>query len=322
MNFDESYFLPEDRDGFHIKSMMKRYWAANLEVLSTIDRICRKHHIRYYADYGTLLGAVRHGGYIPWDDDIDIAMKRVDYERFIKIAPAELPKPMQLFNAKETKMWPLRVVSTFNTRMDEEFLKRFHYCPYSAGVDVFPLDNIPDDEAERANFKGLVFSVDVLENFTNEDFINSQLKKQKNPIELDPDSINECIDMVMHRIDYSLDADKPLAPQLTTLSHILAASYFDKKTIEMANVHDWALDRSGTFKCEDYEETIRLPFESITIPVPKNYDSVLRCIYGDDYMTPKIGTAAHEYPAYCSLEKGLFDYLTEHNYKIPDFLTI
>ena len=78
-HFDESYFEDEIRDGFYIPSMIKRSWAVALDVLSEVDRICQKYDIKYYAEWGTLLGAVRHAGFVPWDDDLDIAMQRNDY---------------------------------------------------------------------------------------------------------------------------------------------------------------------------------------------------------------------------------------------------
>ena len=67
-----------------------------LDILIEIDKICRKHDIKYWIDFGTLLGAVRHGGFIPWDDDIDVTMPTEDYHRFLEIAPTELPDTLFL----------------------------------------------------------------------------------------------------------------------------------------------------------------------------------------------------------------------------------
>ena len=80
----DNFLEGEIRNSFYVESMMKKVWAAQLEVLHEIDRICKKHNITYFADWGTLLGAVRHKGFIPWDDDMDITMKRQDYIKFAR----------------------------------------------------------------------------------------------------------------------------------------------------------------------------------------------------------------------------------------------
>ena len=92
MEFPREFFYDEVRNGFYIPGIVKRAWAASLEILAVIDKICRKHKIRYYADFGTLLGAVRENNFIAWDDDLDIMMLRDDFERFVKVVKKGLPK--------------------------------------------------------------------------------------------------------------------------------------------------------------------------------------------------------------------------------------
>ena len=98
MEFTREFFYDEVRDGFYIPGIIKRAWAAELEVLAVIHKICKKNKIRYYADFGTLLGAVRENNFIAWDDELDIMMLREDFERVVKVVKKSLPKELK-FNA-------------------------------------------------------------------------------------------------------------------------------------------------------------------------------------------------------------------------------
>ena len=98
MNFEHEFFEDEVRDGFFVPAEIKHAWAAELEVLSEVDRICKKYNINYYADWGTLLATVRHEGFIPWDDDLDIVMKREDYKKFLEVAPDEMLPGYLVYN--------------------------------------------------------------------------------------------------------------------------------------------------------------------------------------------------------------------------------
>ncbi len=82
----EGFLQAEERDGFLVSAKMKRAWAAMLKTCLEIDRICKKYNIKYFASFGTLLGAIRHKGFIPWDDDIDLGMLRGDYMKFLSVA--------------------------------------------------------------------------------------------------------------------------------------------------------------------------------------------------------------------------------------------
>ena len=113
-----------------------------LSILEEIDRICQKHHIGYWLDGGTLLGAVRHGGFIPWDDDIDIAMRKEDMERFIQIAPKELSGGLILQLPKKVgnPVAKVRDQNSFYVEKNEDFSTDY---PKGVFVDIFPMINYP-----------------------------------------------------------------------------------------------------------------------------------------------------------------------------------
>ncbi len=116
-----------------------------LAILQEIDSICQKHHIRYWLDGGTLLGAVRHGGFIPWDDDIDIAMPKEDMERFIHIAPPELSKELylqapQIDPDSKEPIVKIRNLNSFYVEGADNLTAKY---PKGLFVDIFPMVNYP-----------------------------------------------------------------------------------------------------------------------------------------------------------------------------------
>jgi lipopolysaccharide cholinephosphotransferase len=134
-----------------------------METFSEFDRICRAHDIPYYLSGGTLLGAVRHQGIIPWDDDIDVALLRPDYERFIRIAPHELADRYFLQTNKSDPAYffcyaKIRVSGT-------KFMEATSIdCDIHHGVyiDIFPIDNVPESAAMRRLHAGLCTLLNIL----------------------------------------------------------------------------------------------------------------------------------------------------------------
>ena len=102
------HFLEEEvREDYTVPAKMKEVWAVQLDLLAELMRVCEAHGIQYYADAGTLLGAVRHRGYIPWDDDLDVMMMRPDYEKLCAAASGEFRDPY-FFQTQETEPGTLR----------------------------------------------------------------------------------------------------------------------------------------------------------------------------------------------------------------------
>ena len=182
MKFDKSYFEDQVRDGFFVPAEIKQAWAAELEVLSEVDKVCKKYNIQYFADWGTLLAAVRHEGFIPWDDDLDIVMKRDDYNRFMRIAQTELPDGFSAYNFRNhDDFWLFlgRVVGKQRICFEQEHLDRFHQFPYIAGVDIFVLDYVSRDEKAERERNKLAMRTIALADMIGEGKINPAMKEQE-----------------------------------------------------------------------------------------------------------------------------------------------
>ena len=165
MVFEKEYFEDEVRDGFYVPAQMKHAWAAQLEVLNDIDKACTENEIQYFAEWGTLLGAVRHHGFIPWDDDMDICMKRADYEKFLRIYDKIMPENYTIYNITtdtETDDFLSRVINGRSINFDKIHLEKYHGFPYSAGIDIFPLDFIAPDEDDDKYQREVIAIVNTL----------------------------------------------------------------------------------------------------------------------------------------------------------------
>lgn len=118
-----------------------------LDMMVEIDKICRRHNIQYWLDCGTLLGAVRHGGFIPWDDDLDIAFLSSDLKRFLEIAPTELPESLFIQSRQTDPLWPRDYVrirdnnSLFITSRDD-FTKHYHKGLFVDLFEIIPYPSI------------------------------------------------------------------------------------------------------------------------------------------------------------------------------------
>ncbi len=299
MAVSSDFFRDEVRNGFYIPAAIKQAWAATLEVLGEIDKICTRHDINYFADWGTLLGAVRHGGFVPWDDDLDIGMKRDDYDRFRAVADAELPDNYVIHDyERKDDHWEflIRVVNNSKICFDETYLREHNNFPWLAGVDIFVKDYLyPSAEDEEARDKEVMKLYAVAQMIVDGNY-------NKNVVTDELCGINE-------RYGSCLSIDQPhykLAVEIYKLAEAQMARVSESNSDRIGQIFPWVI-KYGSEVGEDkelYEKFIRLPFENTTIPVPASYNRVLTKRYWNFNEIKKVWTG-HDYPFFEGQKKEM-----------------
>ncbi len=296
MNIPGGYLNGEIRDGFYVESTMKKAWAAEIEVLNEVDRICRQHDIQYFADWGTLLGTIRHKGFVPWDDDMDITMKREDYTRFCQMVRQEQGE-LEIINFHTDPEWKdmlSRVINGRSVNYTEEHLRKYHGFPYVAGLDIFPLDYVAPTEEEDKLQCSMISIVEAFSaNIRNNTATPEEIEKTTKDIE--------------QMCGVKFNNLEPLATQLLKLGERLSMMYTDEESQAVALMGDHAGPRPlDVYPKEYYSESIYMPFEYTTIPVPVGYEKILIQKYGENYMIPYLGGTNHEYPFYRKQQREVY----------------
>ncbi|MBR1581248.1 MAG: LicD family protein [Selenomonadaceae bacterium] len=269
IRFDESFFEEEERCNFHVSRRRKELWAILLDLWQEFDRVCRKYNLTYYLDGGTLLGAVRHKGFIPWDDDIDLAMFRKDYNKLLEIGPTEFKHPYFFQHGfNEPRYCYAHHVKIRNALTLGESGSLLA-IPLNHGVflDVFALDVFNDDpdkvqaqELELREYHRLMYSI---------------VKQFKVSTLATDDATKKLYEALLH---------------LHRQFEECASRYENEQTSSVANfILFFNMNHRRTHEVKNFGEPLYVPFESFNAPIPSNADAVLRDAYGDDYMTPKQG---------------------------------
>lgn len=253
---------------------MNELQKKELDILKAFIAICKKNNLQYYAYGGTLIGAVRHKGFIPWDDDIDVLMPRKDYDRFIEIANQELPENMVIrtcdsfptYNFLFSKIHDLN--TTYIGKFESEFVDRIS----GVFIDVFPLDGIPKNPQKRKkHLKRCIYYL------TMNDLIRPHHKRNN--------SFRQKIIFVLRKLLQTLFKFNFFSKKIEKL--VKTVSY--ENSLEVMDVSSLS---SGCykyiFKREWFDESIELEFENILINAPSKYDLFLKQMYGDYMIIPPI----------------------------------
>ena len=289
--FPKDFLMEETRCEFFIDKKLKEIWMIELDMLMEFEKVCKKYNLKYWAIFGTLLGAIRHNGFIPWDDDIDVCMPREDYEKFLQLSD-EFKDPYFLQTPHTDPGYYYSLAKIRNSRTTG--FSDIRGCfGFNSGlwIDILPIDYINIEDSER-----LFKEIDELNAFCSAymkipgKHLNDKGKRllRSHPY-LSP----------MQACDDAQKKAAYLCGQKTEYLSIVA------NTMISVNRH--------TYRAEDFEETVTIDFEGVMkMPVPKEYDDVLKVTYGDYMKFPPVEERGIWHSNVFDTEKPYTEYFKEY----------
>ncbi|MBE6924924.1 MAG: LicD family protein [Ruminococcaceae bacterium] len=266
---------------------LKEIQACQLDILKTVADICDRHNIPYFLAAGTFLGAVRHKGFIPWDDDVDIYMEYSDIQKFKKVCKKELPPSLfyQDFETEPGSCWLFTKIRANNTFMPEIEAEKAKKLPYHQGVwiDIFPLLKAADSEEKT------LCQINAIQAYQHAITQYMDPSKYKNA-KLKHKLINFLYNLHYKRIaNKNKKAFEKLQSDASDKMLVLANAYWgdDNKKVIAAALKDSVVKADMIPK--------EYPFEDALFHGFKEYDGYFSNLYGPDYMTPKRWTHLQDY---------------------------
>ena len=244
-----------------------------LKILKEVHKICEENNIKYFLSDGTLIGAIRHQGFIPWDDDLDIGMLREDYEKFCKIAPQILSENFILQNFQTDKGYGLQFgkVILKNTVWIEKVAKNTNRQWSGIYIDIFPYDNITENKKMQKLINRLYIFIQGLIlikfKYINISNYESMAKKLK---------------YVLKKI-YLCTISKKL---LIYIRDSICKRYLNKSNTLVTKYGGNFYKNQNPYNI--YKDLTLQTFEDTSFYIPKNYDKILKNLYGNYMEIPPI----------------------------------
>lgn len=248
----DGFLQEETRNGYTVSAEMKKVWAVELDLVQCFINVCEKHGLRYFACGGTLLGAARHQGFIPWDNDVDLFMPMEDYIKLREIAGSEFQEPYFLQSeydcaraGKSESICRLRNTET-TAILRRDFDMKFSY-DQGIWIDIHPMNGMaPASEREE-------YIRTLLECMTQMDTIAR---------------------------NHAADVEQALSAQIAEFDRLRAKYPVSPATKKIVVFSNSLRSEFGIYNAWYYQKTVQLPFEMLTVAAPYEYKNVLRDRYG------------------------------------------
>ena len=262
----EDFLKEEVRNDYLVTTQRKRIWTVLLDLGLEFDRVCKKHGIRYFFSDGNLIGAIRHHGFIPWDDDLDVMMPREDYERFLQLGN-EFKDPY-FFQTPYTDKGCYFAITKIRNSRTTGLIDRFKYQGFNQGIwlSVFPLDTVdPEKGAEiYKQINALNVENSTYMRMSHPNLDEKDRERVKNYSGRDPLKTYEEIHCLARRFE---GEDTGYCAVMVS-----TADKYSKKV----------------FKKEWFSESVLCPVEGFEFSIPKHYDEILMQYYGDYMQLPPV----------------------------------
>ena len=297
MKLKKNFYDEEIICDYVVSEEMKKIWAINLELMSVFKKVCQKHNLKFFMGFGTLLGAFRHQGFIPWDDDVDIIMPRSDFEKLKKLNN-EFKEPYFLQSSESDKdFWHRGMMKLRDSRTSciekHSFFSDFNQ---GIGIEILPLDYC-SDEAKKNERNSIIIST-LQKVLWAKHYKKDYLKNIDNAKEIPR------FEWLLYRIISKFLNGNFLKKRLLNISSKHKKGFYCSIYTSYNNSNKYTL-----FKSEDFIESINMKFENLIFPAPKGFWSCLEQQYGEAFMknSPSICRKPH-HPAIWSTEESYFSY--------------
>lgn len=273
----DNFLEPEIRDGVEVSAEMKAAWKVLLDMLEEFIRICEKHDLKYCLDGGTMLGAIRHKGFIPWDDDVDVSLPRSDFQKFLEIAKDELKPPLFLqYGTTDPEHFQAFACIRNNqtSGIDVAWVRSGKRHSMGIGIDIFPFDYIPENSAEMKWMSWRNYQFSRLYRFEFSRNLTGWRKWIARP----------CYILL-----YKIIGNE----RLVRWRDRNFTAYTDENSSRYGNLVFQVGNERGFFRKEVFKDRIKVPFEYIEAYVPVGFEEYLTQFYGENWRSPIRGAGSH-----------------------------